>query len=79
MVPVARGLRETHGTLEIAAVRNVDYGQAWLVVAGGGTVASLPMGWRHLLAIRKDQLVPLFQPPVQIRIGEDQGIGGFVA
>src|SRR5208337_1302103 len=38
VVPVARGLRETHGTLVIAAVRDVDYGQAWLVVAGGGAV-----------------------------------------
>ena len=54
VVPVARGLRETHGTLEIAAVRDVDNGQAWLVVAGAGTVACFPIGWRCLLDIRKD-------------------------
>jgi hypothetical protein len=39
------------------------------------------MGWRcrWTLGIWKNQLIPIFQLPVQIRIGKDQGTGGFVA
>jgi hypothetical protein len=78
VVPRAGGLGKTHGTLEIAAIRDVDDSQAWLVVAAS-VATRLGRQYCRLLGIRKDQLVPFIQFPVQSRVGEDQGFGGFMA
>ncbi len=71
---------DTHGALEITAIRNIDNGQARLIVAAGaGLAAPTDLNSRSMRGIQKDQLIPLFQFPVQIRIREDQGLGRIMA
>jgi hypothetical protein len=67
MTSFAISLREAHWAIEVAPIRNVDYGQAWLILASGAAVTvSIARFYNSLLRIRKYQPVPLFKVPVQI-------------
>jgi hypothetical protein len=77
---LALGLGKAYRTLEIAAIGDVDNGQARLILASHPRAAAAWAGWRRFRpCVGEDQFVPRFKPAVQPRIGEDQILAGRVA
>jgi hypothetical protein len=74
------GLGKAYGALKIAVIGDVDDSQARLVLASHLGAAAAWSGLRqYRIALGKNQSVPLFQPAVQRRVGEDQILDGVVA
>ncbi len=76
----AIGLGKAYRAFEVAVIGDVDNGQARLVLASHLGAAASCGRWRlSRVELGKDQLVPLFQPAVERRIGEDQIFMGRMA